>query len=137
MSQAGNGRLSLNPRSMLTRISNKMRVGKSRLSGWKPCGSELGRSRLSGIWLLACCVAVLVSCHKGGGTPKRGGGPDTTVTPPPPPPVPFDINSITDTYPNVVPLADYKSWGPYNVHDPSIKNIGNTYYFYSTDVGYG
>jgi len=50
---------------------------------------------------------------------------------------PFDINSIEDTYPDVASFADYLNWGPYNVHDPSIKKIGNEYYCYSTDVAYG
>jgi len=50
---------------------------------------------------------------------------------------PFDINSITDTYDAVAPFADYLKWGPYNVHDPSIRKFGDYYYCYSTDVGYG
>jgi arabinan endo-1,5-alpha-L-arabinosidase len=49
----------------------------------------------------------------------------------------FDINSIGDTYDSVAPFADYLKWGPYNVHDPSIKKFGDYYYCYSTDVGYG
>ena len=49
----------------------------------------------------------------------------------------FDINSIEDVYADVAAFADYPKWGPYNVHDPSIKKIGNEYYCYSTDVAYG
>ena len=49
----------------------------------------------------------------------------------------FDINSIEDVYADVAAFADYPKWGPYNVHDPTIKKIGNEYYCYSTDVAYG
>jgi arabinan endo-1,5-alpha-L-arabinosidase len=88
------------------------------------------------IWLFCCCIGIVASCKKGGpgNTPTR---PDTAITVPPAPPAAFDINSIEDTYEDVAPFADYTKWGSYNVHDPSIKKIGNTYYCYSTDVGYG
>ncbi|HEY6900983.1 MAG TPA: arabinan endo-1,5-alpha-L-arabinosidase, partial [Puia sp.] len=56
---------------------------------------------------------------------------DSTIVPT------FDINSISDTYADVSPFTFYPKWGPYNVHDPSIKKIGDYYYCYSTDVGYG
>ena len=75
------------------------------------------------------------SCKKSPGaapTPVDTVKTTTTGTAPP-----FDINSIEDTYPDVAPFADYLNWGPYNVHDPSIKKIGNEYYCYSTDVAYG
>lgn len=49
----------------------------------------------------------------------------------------FDINSIGDTYDSIAPFADYLNWGPYNVHDPSIKKFGDYYYCYSTDVAFG
>ncbi|HKZ36741.1 MAG TPA: family 43 glycosylhydrolase, partial [Chryseolinea sp.] len=55
----------------------------------------------------------------------------------PPEPVPFDINSINDTYPDVAPFEKYPLWGPYNVHDPSIIKEGEYYYCYTTDVGFG
>lgn len=80
-------------------------------------------------------VVTFPSCKKGG-SPSPSGG-DTVVVAPPSPPPPFDINSIEDTYADVAPFADYSKWGPYNVHDPSIKKIGNEYYCYSTDVAYG
>lgn len=67
--------------------------------------------------------------HSSGGS----GGPDTTGTKT----QSFNINSITDTYDSVAPFADYLKWGPYNVHDPSIKKFGDYYYCYSTDVGFG
>lgn len=59
---------------------------------------------------------------------------DTVVTPPA---ATFDINSINDTYEDVASFAYYTKWGPYNVHDPSIKKFGDYYYCYSTDVAYG
>ncbi len=87
------------------------------------------------VLLLLCCLGLMGSCKKGGSGNSSPGGPDSTGTPPQNPS--FDINSISDTYADVAPFADYMKWGPYNVHDPSIKKIGNTYYCYSTDVGYG
>jgi len=59
----------------------------------------------------------------------------TTYNPPPPPP--FDINSINDTYPQLVSFDLHASWGPYNTHDPSIINNGDYYYCYSTDAAFG
>src|SRR5690242_11351991 len=78
-------------------------------------------------------LSLLVSCSKGG--THSGGGTDTTTNNPPP--AVFDINSIEDTYADVSAFTYYPKWGPYNVHDPSIKKIGDYYYCYSTDVGYG
>jgi arabinan endo-1,5-alpha-L-arabinosidase len=49
----------------------------------------------------------------------------------------FDLNSIEDTYADVADFTYYSKWGPYNVHDPSIKKFGDYYYCYSTDVAYG
>ena len=51
--------------------------------------------------------------------------------------VPFDINTIEDTYADVAPFNYYSKWGSYNVHDPTIKKFGDYYYCYCTDVGYG
>jgi arabinan endo-1,5-alpha-L-arabinosidase len=74
----------------------------------------------------------LFSCKKGS-TPEPNPSPvDTTKTT-----TSFDINSIHDTYDDVAPFAFYTKWGPYNVHDPSIKKFGDYYYCYSTDAGYG
>jgi arabinan endo-1,5-alpha-L-arabinosidase len=50
---------------------------------------------------------------------------------------PFDINTIEDCYADVASFDFYTKWGSYNVHDPSIKKFGDTYYCYSTDVAYG
>src|ERR1700722_10111919 len=84
--------------------------------------------------IVAACAATISSCKKGGPAASSGPPVDTGTTTPPPA---FDINSIEDTYADVAPFADYAKWGPYNVHDPSIKKFGNTYYCYSTDVAYG
>src|SRR5665648_71445 len=54
-----------------------------------------------------------------------------------PPAVVFNINSIHDTYSDVMDFSFVNKWGPYNVHDPSIKKFGDYYYCYSTDVAYG
>ena len=72
------------------------------------------------------------ACKKGPAPASHAADTTTTTTPPP-----FDINSIEDTYADVAPLTDYAQWGPYNVHDPSIKKINGEYYCYSTDVAYG
>lgn len=62
--------------------------------------------------------------------------PPTTPTAPTPASA-FDISSISDTYGNISAASSYLRWGPYNVHDPSIKKIGDWYYCYNTDVAYG
>ncbi|SHE31454.1 arabinan endo-1,5-alpha-L-arabinosidase [Dysgonomonas macrotermitis] len=46
-------------------------------------------------------------------------------------------NPWPDNYQDVAAMTDYKQWGTYNVHDPSIKKLGDTYYAYSTDAIYG
>jgi len=85
------------------------------------------------IAMLACCM--LVSCSK-----KNAVLPITlpvVVTPPVVTPGAFDVNSITDTYDAIAPFSFYSKWSNYNVHDPSVLKIGDYYYMYSTDVGYG
>jgi arabinan endo-1,5-alpha-L-arabinosidase len=84
--------------------------------------------------VVAALAATTLSCNKGGPSAHPVTPPDTTGTGPPPP---FDINSIEDVYSDLAPFGDYPHWGPYNVHDPSIKKIGSEYYCYSTDVAYG
>jgi arabinan endo-1,5-alpha-L-arabinosidase len=89
------------------------------------------------VWAFVCwiCLVGVSSCKKGGGGPAPPV--DTLPRTQPPPNPPFDINSIEDTYSDLSSFANYTKWGPYNVHDPSIKKIGNEYYCYSTDVAYG
>ncbi len=85
------------------------------------------------IAILAYCM--LVSCSK-----KNVAFPITlpvVVTPPVVTPGAFDVNSITDTYDAIAPFSFYSKWFNYNVHDPSVLKIGDYYYMYSTDVGYG
>lgn len=84
------------------------------------------------ILLVIFLCSLLFSCKKESAKNNNTGA-DTTVVQPPS----FDINSIKDTYEDVAPFASYMKWGPYNVHDPSIKKFGDYYYAYSTDVGYG
>lgn len=84
--------------------------------------------------MMAFFVTIMViSCGKDSPTPAP------PVTPPVIPPVTpaFDINSIADTYESIAPFAYYQKWASYNVHDPSILKIGDYYYSYSTDVGFG
>lgn len=45
-------------------------------------------------------------------------------------------NPWSDDYTSVSAMADYKSWGPYNVHDPACIKVGDTFYVYSTDAIY-
>src|ERR1035437_3532581 len=43
-------------------------------------------------------------------------------------------NPWKDDYRDISDMEHYKSWGTYNVHDPSCLKIGDTYYMYSTDA---
>lgn len=43
-------------------------------------------------------------------------------------------NPWKDDYRSISNMEHYKSWGTYNVHDPSCIKIGDTYYMYSTDA---
>ena len=43
-------------------------------------------------------------------------------------------NPWNDDYMDVSGMQHYKSWGTYNVHDPAVFKVGNTYYMYSTDA---
>ncbi len=45
-------------------------------------------------------------------------------------------NPWKDDYRDISGMEQYKSWGTYNVHDPSCKKFGDTYYMYSTDAIY-
>jgi arabinan endo-1,5-alpha-L-arabinosidase len=85
-------------------------------------------------WLCLALLLYATSCKKETGNNGVIPPVDTTVIPPPPA---FDINSINDTYEEVAPFSRYLSWGPHNVHDPSIIKVGDWYYCYSTDVAFG
>ena len=82
--------------------------------------------------LVILCLAAACSKRSTPPAPPVTGTDTTVVTAPA-----FDINSIGDTYADVADFTYYTKWGPYNVHDPSIKKFGDTYYCYSTDVAYG
>lgn len=43
-------------------------------------------------------------------------------------------NPWNDDYMAVSGMQHYKSWGTYNVHDPAVLKVGDTYYMYSTDA---
>lgn len=91
-------------------------------------------------YLYTCLLltALLPACKKAStadiGTGKTTTTDTTTTTTTP---TTFNVSSITDTYADIAPFADYQKWTVYNVHDPSIKKFGDYYYCYSTDVGYG
>jgi arabinan endo-1,5-alpha-L-arabinosidase len=88
---------------------------------------------LVSLFVVTCLLFTGYSCNK-----KNGGGTTPPIVPPPPPPPPaFDINSINDTYAGIAPFTFYNQWSVYNVHDPSIKKFGDTWYCYSTDAGFG
>src|ERR1700731_2810754 len=82
--------------------------------------------------LMAAVYLLAPSCKKSADTKPATNDTIPVVNPPA-----FDINSISDTYDNLAAFSNYPKWGSYNVHDPSIKKFGDTYYCYSTDVGFG
>ncbi len=51
---------------------------------------------------------------------------------------PFELydspNPWIDNYEELTKMADYPSWGTYNVHDPSCLFVDSCYYMYSTDA---
>lgn len=52
--------------------------------------------------------------------------------------IPVDkANPYQDNYQNYLNISNRDKWGVYNIHDPSIRKFGDTYYCYSTDAMYG
>src|SRR6056300_275848 len=49
----------------------------------------------------------------------------------------YTVDNIEDTYYDVAGVQNVRDWGPYNVHDPSVIKVGDTYYCYNTDVSFG
>lgn len=45
-----------------------------------------------------------------------------------------NANPWIDDYSEIAGMQNWKSWGTYNVHDPAIFKVGDTYYMYSTDA---
>ncbi len=43
-------------------------------------------------------------------------------------------NPWADDYRSIANMENYRQWGTYNVHDPSCRKVGDTYYMYSTDA---
>lgn len=48
-------------------------------------------------------------------------------------PVP-SANPWKDDYRDITGMEHYRSWGTYNVHDPAVLRVGDTYYMYGTDA---
>ncbi|MCM1503921.1 MAG: arabinan endo-1,5-alpha-L-arabinosidase [Muribaculum sp.] len=46
------------------------------------------------------------------------------------------VNPWVDDYSEVAVFDSINSWGTYNVHDPAMTRVGDTYYMYSTDAIY-
>jgi arabinan endo-1,5-alpha-L-arabinosidase len=74
---------------------------------------------------------VFVNCSKGSAESEN----DIADTVPQAPS--FDISSIKDYYSDIASPSFCSKWSVYNVHDPSIIKIDDTFYCYSTDVAYG
>jgi len=49
----------------------------------------------------------------------------------------YTVDNIMDTYFALAGEENASQWGPYNVHDPSVIKVGETYYCYNTDVSFG
>ncbi len=45
-------------------------------------------------------------------------------------------NPWQDDYSEIASIKNFKEWGTYNVHDPAVMKVGDTYYMYSTDAIY-
>jgi arabinan endo-1,5-alpha-L-arabinosidase len=88
-------------------------------------------------------LVLTVSCSKEDpvDAPTEVGNPLPTPDPDPEPepdPAPvYTVDNITDTYFDVAGQENASQWGPYNVHDPSLIKVGDTYYCYNTDVSFG
>lgn len=99
-------------------------------------------------WLLGILMVFsmlnLTSCsdddlvEQSGETPDEPDEPDEPSEPDPEPEAPiYTVENINDTYYDVAGEANASQWGPYNVHDPSIIKVGDTYWCYNTDVSFG
>jgi arabinan endo-1,5-alpha-L-arabinosidase len=92
-------------------------------------------------FLLCACFFVITGCSKDSADTVVSEQPDEDPeTPDPPaeePKANYTVDNITDTYYDVAGAENVYQWGPYNVHDPSIIKVGDTYYCYNTDVSFG
>jgi len=92
---------------------------------------------------MALLLAGTVSCTNDGpgDVPPEESEPAPEPEPdsqPEPEPAPvYTVDNIMDTYSGVAGEENALQWGPYNVHDPSIIKVGETYYCYNTDVSFG
>jgi arabinan endo-1,5-alpha-L-arabinosidase len=118
-------------------MMKKQRQTNMRLAWYRTLASRRGGMAMRAWCCLLCVIQLCTSaCRKSTDKPAVSGGTDTAVTAPPTS-TGFDINSIEDTYTDIAPFTYYTKWSVYNVHDPSIRKFGDTYYCYSTDVAYG
>lgn len=76
--------------------------------------------------LMILVVSISVTCKKD----ETESDPDTLVMDE------YDPE-ISDSYGSIADISFSSSWGPYNLHDPTIIKEGNQYYIFSTDVMYG
>jgi arabinan endo-1,5-alpha-L-arabinosidase len=97
---------------------------------------QMKRNILRIIILTALTISIVISCKKDP-VVKPVVDPDPIVDPVTPARTIYTTANITDTYPNIFPIANVKNWGPYNVHDPSVLKDGDYYYAFSTDAMYG
>lgn len=95
-----------------------------------------------GLFVFWCALAI--SCSSDSPVEETGEEPETPTSPEEPeePEEPvaakvYTVDNITDTYYDVAGVENIANWGPYNVHDPSMIKVGNTYYCYNTDVSFG
>lgn len=88
--------------------------------------------------IIVFSLALITSCSKDEvDTTTEVGEPKPRPEPEPTPPPVYTVDNITDTYFHVAGQENASQWGPYNVHDPSVIKVGNTYYCYNTDVSFG
>lgn len=69
--------------------------------------------------LMVCCLPAFTACSYKSFEPTQSSNP------------------WKDDYRSVSGMKDYMKWGTYNVHDPSCKLFGDTFYMYSTDAIFG
>ncbi len=70
------------------------------------------------ILTVACMIILTASCKTAPYTPEAA------------------PNPWPDDYEQLSGMENYSSWGTYNVHDPAVCRVGDTFYMYSTDAIY-
>ncbi len=82
-------------------------------------------------------VCLLASLTMWGCKPDEPVIPPIVIPTPLPEVLPTSLEDYTDTYASLAPFSQYRKWGPFNVHDPSVIWDRDTFYSFSTDVMYG